>query len=1104
MTNKLSIQYFGMVNLLFTILKKIPSRMKLTAFMLFLSLGLLRAADTYGQSISLSLEVNRGTVQQVLDELESRSGYRFFYNNKQINANRIVSLKSMDENLFSILNDLFAGTDITYKILDKSIILSVKDGKEILPQVGRKVSGVVTDMSGEPVIGANVIVKGSSTGTVTDLDGKFTLEVADNTILLVSYIGYISQEIPVKNQAVLKISLGEDAQKLEEVVVVGYGSVRKKDVTTSVAIVSTDDIQERPIVSAASAIQGKAAGVQVVQASGKPGGGISIRVRGASSIQAGNEPLYVVDGMPMSDISTVAPSDIESMQVLKDASSAAIYGARAANGVVLITTKKGKTGNPQVKFNSYVGISNVAKKPRALNTEQYLDYIQSIDWLAETIPAEDLSSIKNVYTNWADEVFRTGVNQNYQLSYSGGSEKSRYYVSGGYTKDLGIVVNSQYRRYNFRANMDTEVKKWLTIGANFSYTNSSQDEVPEGRADLGGVIQGIMVSPSYINVYKPDGSGQFDTTPYGSSFDHPIANTTKLTHTNLNRLVGGVNLQFSILPGLKFKPSVAFDYTSRNANYFVDPFHTQEGRSQNGIASDKRWSNMSWINENMLTYDQTFNKKHNVSLLGGISIQKNRWEQLYMGSRRFGEFQSGYLPGVGLGNLIDSDSGNKGAEWALLSYIGRVSYNYEGKYLLTANIRADGSSKLAPGNRWGYFPSVSAGWRISSEEFMKNLTFVNDLKLRLGVGQNGNQGGISEYSYMQLYNFSRTPGDVPTITKGQRPNRSLTWETTTQVNLGLDVELFNSRLAFTADAYYKKTRDLLLDVQFPNTYSNDIMTFNMGSIENKGLEFAITSKNFIKKDFKWDTEFNISLNRNKITDLGSIDNIPSGLINADSFDEYAVLLKVGQPVGVFYGYKSLGVDPESGRLMFEVAEGNDPFDPDPTDRQIIGDPNPKFILGLTNTFTYKDFGLNIFFQGSYGNDIFNAGRMYPEGMQSEANQSAEVLRRWRKPGDVTDIPGAGNVTNVYTSSHYIENGSYLRLKTLSFTYNLPRTLLSRVGIDRLQLYATAENLFTITKYKGYDPEVNASPFQADPVVSGIDFGTYPQTRTFVFGVNVEF
>lgn len=613
-----------------------------------------------------------------------------------------------------------------------------------------------------------------------------------------------------------------------------------------------------------------------------------------------------------------------------------------------------------------------------------------------------------------------------------------------------------------------------------------------------------MVSPPYIHVYNPDGSGQFDTTPYGSAFDHPVANTTKTTISKINRLIGGVNLRFSIMPGLEFKPSIAFDYSNRNSNYFVDPFHTQEGRSQNGISTDTRWSNMSWINENMLTYDQTFNEKHNLSVLGGISLQKSRWEQLYMGSRRFGYFQSSYLPGVGLGNLINSDSGNSGAEWALLSYIGRISYNYDDKYLLTANIRADGSSKLAPGSRWGYFPSLSAGWRISGEEFMKNFTFIDDLKLRIGIGQNGNQGGISEYSYMQLYNFNRTSGDVPTITKGQRPNRSLTWETTTQTNLGLDLELFDSRLLLTVDAYYKKTKDLLLDVQFPNTYSDDIMTFNMGAIENKGLELAITSRNFVKKDFKWSTDFNISFNRNKILDLGSIDNIPTGLINADSFDEYAVLLKVGQPVGVFYGYKSLGVDPQSGRLMFEVAKGNDMFDPDPTDRQIIGNPNPKFIYGLTNTFTYRDFGLSIFFQGSYGNDIFNAGRMYPEGMQSEANQSVEILKRWQKPGDITDVPGAGNVTNVYTSSHYIEDGSYLRLKTLSLSYTLPHTMLEKTGLGHLQLYVTAENLFTITKYKGYDPEVNASPFQNDPVVSGIDFGTYPQTRTFIFGVNVEF
>lgn len=1065
-------------------------------------LSLLVLGSLAIQAQTVTKEFKSTPLRSVLEEVEKQTGFSIVYDNDDLDNSRKVTRSFEDASIEEVLSSVLPD-NLEFHLQNKMIIISKKN--EPGQQQTKTVSGRVVDAQGEPVIGANVVVKGTANGVITDMDGHYKLNnVPVDAVILISYIGYAPMELNADSKELTQVTLKEDTELLDEVVVIGYGTVRKKDVTTSVSIVSTEDIQERPVVSAASIIQGKAAGVQVVQPSGKPGGEISIRVRGSSSIQAGNEPLYVVDGIPMSDIGTLAPSDIETMQVLKDASSAAIYGARAANGVVLITTKKGKAGIPQIKFNSYVGISDVRKKPQALNTAQYIDYIQSIDWLQNTIPAEDIPSISQVYTNWSDEIFHIGINQNYQLSYSGGNEKNRYYVSGGYMKDLGVVINSQYHRYNFRANMDTEVKKWWTVGVNFSYTNSVQAAIPEGRADLGGVIQGALVSPPYIRVYNPDGSGQFDSTPYGAAFDHPVANASKLTHTSVNRLIGGVNMLFSIAPGLKFKPSIAFDYTSRNSNFFIDPFHTQAGRNDNGNANDTRWSNMSWISENMLTYDQTWNERHHLSVLGGISFQKNKWEQLYMGSRHFGYFQSSYLPSVGLGNLINSDSGNSGAEWALLSYIGRISYNFNDKYLVTANLRADGSSKLAPGNRWGYFPSVSVGWRMSSEKFMEDFTFIDDLKLRIGVGQNGNQGGISEYSYMQLYNFSRTSGDVPTITKGQRPNRSLTWETTTQTNLGLDIALFNSRLSFTIDAYYKKTKDLLLDVQFPATYSNDIMTFNMGSIENKGLELAIQSRNFIRKDFSWNTDFNISFNRNKILDLGSINNIPTGLINADSFSEYAVLLQVGQPVGVFYGYKSLGVDPESGKLMFEVAEGHDKLDPDPTDRQIIGDPNPKFIYGLANAFTYKNFSLNVFFQGSYGNDIFNAGRMYPEGMQSDANQSIEVLKRWRKPGDITDVPGAGNVTNVYTSSHYIEDGSYLRLKTLSLSYNVPRTWLEKIGINSLQLYATAENLFTITRYKGYDPEVNASDYQGDPVVSGIDFGTYPQTRAFIFGVNLEF
>lgn len=462
--------------------------MKLTSIALFVfTTGV--CASVHSQNMRVNIHLNNTKTQTVLEEIEKQTDYLFIYNTKEVDLNREVSVSVQDETVSKVLSAIFDGTNISYAMEGSNIMLMEKPSTESAPQQDtRQITGTVVDAAGVSVIGANVMVKGTTNGTITDIDGKFMLEVAKDAILQVSYIGYTNQEIPVGNQSVLKIALKEDTQALDEVVVIGYGSVRKKDVTTSVAIISTEDMQERPIVSAASAMQGKAAGVQVVQSSGKPGGGISVRVRGASSIQAGNEPLYVVDGMPMSDISTIAPSDIESMQVLKDASSAAIYGARAANGVVLITTKKGKSGIPQLKFNSYVGVSNVRKQPQALNTEQYLDYIQSINWLAETIPTEDLASIRNVYTNWADEVFRTGVNQNYQLSYSGGSEKNRYYISGGYVKDLGIVINSQYSRYNFRANMDTEIKKWLKIEANFSYTNSSQKEVPEGRADLGGVI----------------------------------------------------------------------------------------------------------------------------------------------------------------------------------------------------------------------------------------------------------------------------------------------------------------------------------------------------------------------------------------------------------------------------------------------------------------------------------------------------------------------------------------------------------------------------------------------------------------------------------------
>lgn len=739
------------------------------------------------------------------------------------------------------------------------------------------VSGVVRDDQGEPLPGAVVRVVGNqSIAMVTDISGAFKLSVPANATLEVSSIGFKTKQVKAGKGGSLTVDMGEDPPLLNEVVVVGYGQMRRKDITTAVSSVSTKDIDERPIINAGEALQGKAVGIQVVQPSGMPGSGISVRVRGTTSVQASNEPLYIVDGRPVDDISDLSPNDIESIQILKDASSAAIYGARAANGVVLIETRHGKDGKSQIKFSTYVGFSKLGKKIDALNTEEYKDLMKDLKQYMNTAPTIPDSEMR--YTDWSDLFFKTGVDQNYQLPVSNGNDKVQYYVSGGFTNQKGIVHKANFRRYNFHD-----------------------------------------------------------------------------------------------------------------------------------------------------------------------------------------------------------------------------------RYLLTVNFRADGSSRFAPGHRWGYFPSVSAGWRISEEPFFKPAKKVfDDVKLRVGWGMNGNQGGIGNYSYLASMTASRVNPTTDNLYPGMsiRPNSTanseLTWEKTTQMNVGLDLALFNFRLIFAADAYYKKTRDLLLTVSLPD-YVNlpGGITRNDGEMVNKGFEFEITSHNF-PGAFKWDIEFNISFNHNELTKLG----LNKVYYYADTYEmhEPAIILKEGLPLGTFFGYISEGVDPETGNIIYKDLNNNGSLDPG--DRTTLGNAQPDFIYGMTNTLSWRGWGLSVFLQGSQGNKIFNESRIDMEGMTDFRNQSHVVVDRWRRPGMITDIPRAGNTENNHNSSRFVEDGSYLRVKSLTLSYDFSGNWMKKLSLSKLQLYATAQNLLTLTKYKGFDPEVNT--FGSSSVQLGVDYGIYPQSKAWIFGLNVNF
>lgn len=966
------------------------------------------------------------------------------------------------------------------------------------------VTGQVLDAQKEPLIGVSVLEKGTSNGTITDLDGNFTLNVSPEGTLVFSYVGYKTQELKASRQ--MQITLEEDSEVLDEVVVIGYGSVKRRDVTTAISSVSTKDLDQRPIISAGQAIQGKAAGVSVIQPNGQPGAEMSIRVRGTTSMNGSNDPLYVVDGVPVDNINFLVPNDIADMQILKDASSASIYGSRAANGVVLITTKSGAEGKAKIAFTAQFGINKVANKIEALNSAQYKELQDEIGRI--NLP-DDLPD----RTDWFDEAYTTGKTQNYQVSISNGNDKLKYYLSAGYQNEQGVLDIAYYKRYSFRANIENEVRKWLTVNANISYSDYSNNGggAMGTGANRGGVILSVINTPTYAPIWNPLEPNQYYNQFYGASnITSPLENMARAKNNKNreNRLLASGNLLFTILPELKFKSTFTIDRRNAVNTTFLDPISTAWGRTQKGEASDNRNMNTVLTFDNVLTYNKSF-KKHNLDVMAGSSWTDSDYTNSYINGTHY---RDAYIQTLNAANRISwSNTGSGGSQWGIMSYFARVAYNFDSKYLITANVRTDGSSKLHPDHRWSVFPSFSAAWRLSSEEFMKGLTWMDDLKIRVGWGQTGNQSGIGDYSYLQRYNIGRIEwfrvpeeGDetdyanaVPTISQANLRTADLTWETTTQTNVGLDLTVLNGRLTVNMDYYYKKTKDMLMYVTLPvGAAAANTIQRNEGEMVNKGFEFAVSSKNF-RGEFEWNTDLNISFNKNKLTKL-ALQQVYYDAVTSETINERVVRNEVGRPLGGFYGYISDGVNPETGELMYRDLSGNGRIDS--SDRTYIGDPNPDFIYGMTNTFSWKGFNLSIFIQGSYGNDIFNASRIETEGMYDGKNQSIRVLDRWRIPGQITDVPKAN--FDMKNSTYFIEDGSYLRLKDVSISYNFTGKQLRKWGITRLQPYFTASNLLTWTGYSGMDPEVNQ--WGNSGSVQGIDWGTYPHSRSYVFGINVEF
>ena len=970
------------------------------------------------------------------------------------------------------------------------------------------VKGTVTDQNGLPVIGMAVMEQGTTNGVVTDENGEYSITVSGPDVTLEFYsLGYETVTEAVRGRAVIDVVSGEEATALEGAVAIGYGTVKKQDLTTAVSVVSNEDMKLRPVSEASGFIQGKVAGVQVQQTSGLPGGGMTVRIRGASSIASSNDPLYVVDGVPVGEgnyaIAYLSPNDIESMSILKDASSAAIYGSRAANGVVLITTKQGKLSRgPQINFSGYVGLSNVAKTYDVLNVEQYKDLMDEIG--AVTLP----DGLKDE-TDWFKETYQTGVSQNYQISVSNGNDKIRYYLGGGYTDEQGIIDVAYNRRYNFKASVDSDLFDWISVGTNMAYSSYKSNGIISGTgSNRAGVVLSVINTPTYAKVWDEENPDWYWTNFYGANLTTPAENMAR-TENNYNQtdrllLTGYATIKFT--KNLNFKSTVTMDRRWTHDYSFLDPIHTSYGRTQHGTASSTRADDMRMVYDNILTYNNTWNGVHNFEAMGGTSATTSRWENL-SGSRSY--FSTEYnnviwgLNGGNKGGLRGQSQGY--AEWAIMSYLARVSYNYDSKYYLTANIRADGSSKLAPGNKWGYFPSVSAAWRISAEPWMEDISWISDLKLRAGWGQSGNQSGLADYAWVQEYStnyYDWTDEDyadaAPTLGgKSNIGNKDLTWETTTQTNVGVDFAILDNRVTFTLDGYYKYTKDMLMNVPLPSP--NPSIYRNEGEMSNWGIEFAVSSVNIDRPDFTWNTDFNISMNRNRLEKL-QLQQVYYYTKTSEALSEYVVRMTPGQPLSMFWGYNALGVDPETGMVIYEDINGDGKVNS--SDKQYIGNANPLFTFGMTNTLSWKGFNLSFLITGSVGNDIYNASRIEMIGMYNGSNQITDVLRRWRVPGQVTDIPKAGELDNLRASTRWVEDGSYLKIKNLTLSYDFSGPWLrEKLNISRIQPYITLDNMITFTNYSGYDPEMSQ---YTSATSMGIDWGTYPNVKTVTFGVNVDF
>lgn len=968
------------------------------------------------------------------------------------------------------------------------------------------VQGVVKDQTGETVIGASVMEKGTTNGTITGIDGDFSLNMSPNGTLVVSFVGYKTQEVQVKGQKQLQVVLSEDAEMLDEVVVIGYGTMKKSDLTGAVSSIGNKDIKDSPVSNLGQAIQGKISGVQIVDA-GKPGDNVSIKIRGLGSIN-NCDPLVVIDGVPTDlGLSSLNMADVERLDVLKDASATAIYGSRGANGVVMITTKRGTEGKGKLAVSANYSFQNATNVPSLLNAAQYAELSNDMMVNSGRNPNPEWANPSELGagTDWMDELLRTGVMQNYTVSYSGGNEKSHYYVSGGFLDQSGIVKSVNYRRFTFQSNSDAQVLKWLKFSNNITF---SADTKKSGSYNIGDALKALPIYP----VKNEDGSwsGPDGNSEWYGSTRNPIGPTElNKSQTDGYNFLANLTAELTFTKWLKFKSTFGYDAKF----WFIDNFTPKYNWKPTPTEETSRYKSdnksFTYLWDNYFLFDHTFAEKHRVGLMAGMSAQWNTND--YLNAQK-NVFMFDNVHEMDNGEEMYAIGGNE-TEWALLSYMARVNYSYEDRYLLTATIRRDGSSRFGKKHRWGTFPSVSVAWRASQEKWFPKNDYINDLKVRAGYGVTGSQASVGNYSYLASYNTSVYPfgissGNQTALVSSTLANPYIHWEEVAQTNIGFDASLFNSRVMFSFDAYLKETRDMLVKASIPITsgFEDTTTTYtNAGKVRNQGIEMSLHTIN-LTGELGWKTNLTATYNKNKIKDLNS--DVPYYINQINN--SYVTMLAKDYPINVFYGYVTDGIFQNQSEVnTHAVQPGAEPGDIrfrdlnndgviNDSDRTVIGNPNPSWLFSMNNSLSYKGFELSVFLQGIAGNKIYNANNIDNTGMAAAYNQTTDVLKRWQGEGTSNSMPRAvfGDPNqNTRVSDRFVENGSYLRLKNITLSYTFPKQWLQKAQIENARLSLSCENVATITGYSGFDPEVG---------INGIDQNRYPISRTFSLGLNFNF